>query len=207
MSRKRVQARVDERGFALVSAIMIMFIVLLVTAVGAFAVIRSFDEARRDRSSTTALSAADAAIDILVWRMNKQLTASELENPDGLTAALLGALGCVDADGGGVVQLSLSTNYCTVQLPAVGDGAGATCESSVAVTLDTSGLVNLGALNGLFSRDLVCSSTVGGATRRIFARVSLDVTVAGTLASPTSLWRRTSWEECSSDPTAPCPPA
>jgi Tfp pilus assembly protein PilX len=197
----------DEQGFALVSAIMIMVLVLLVTAVGALAVVRSFDETRRDRSSTTALSAADSAIDILAWRMNKQLTASEIENLDGLTSARLGQLGCVDVDAEGLVQLSLSASSCTLEMPAVGDGAAATCESTLAVTLTTGGLVDLTALDGLLARDVVCSSTVNGATRRIFARLSLDVTVAGTLASPTSLWQRTSWKECPSDPDAACPPA
>lgn len=197
-----------EQGFAMVSAVMIMFLVLLVTAVGAMAVVRSFDETRRDRSSTTALSAADAAVDTLVWRMNKQLTATEIENLNGLNQTLLGQLGCADVDGSGVVQLSLQSSQCTLVV-TVGDGPQATCKSTLAVTLTTGGLVDLTALSasGEFARDIVCSSTVDGATRRIFARVSLDATVSGAAASPTSLWKRTSWEECPSDPAAACPPA
>lgn len=184
---------------------MIMLLVMLVTAVGALAVVRSFDETRRDRSSTSALSAADAAIDVLVWRMNKQLTASEIQNVGGLTQTLVSELGCADINAANVVQLSLSATSCDLSV-TVGDGATATCQSRLAVTLTAGGLVDLSSLT-LLSRNIICSSTVNGATRRIFARVSLPVTVASTLASPTSLWVRKAWQECPSDPSAACPPA
>ncbi len=204
MSARLARGR-EEDGFALASAIMIMLLVMLVTAVGALAVVRSFDETRRDRSSTSALSAADAAIDVLVWRMNKQLTASEIENVGGLTQALVGELGCADVNAAGIVQISLSATSCDLSV-TVGDGATATCQSRLAVPLTAAGLVDLSSLS-LLSRNIVCASTVDGATRRIFARVSVPVTVASTLASPTSLWERTAWQECPSDPSAACPPA
>lgn len=198
-----------EDGFALVATIALMVIVLLVAAVGATAVVRSFDETNRSRSSTTALTAADSAIDIIAWRMNKQLVASEITNIDGLGAEAIGMLGCADVDGLGVVQLDLSATECTLSVPTLGGGAEATCTSALSASLFPGGVVNLSQLlaQGLLSRDIICSATVDNATRRVFARVSLDVEPAGVLASPTSLWEQTDWEECSVDAAAACPPA
>ena len=106
----------EEGGFALASAVMIMLLVMLVTAVGALAVVRSFDETRRDRSSTSALSAADAAIDVLVWRMNKQLTASEIHNVTGLTQTLVSERGCAEINATNIVHLGLSATSCDHRL-------------------------------------------------------------------------------------------
>ena len=198
----------DERGFAVISVLLLMVVMLLVTSVGAVAVVRGFDETKRDRSSSEALATADAAIDIVNWRMNKQLVASEIMNLNGLASGVLTTLGCVDLDTSGLVEVSVTTGSGNCTLSVHPDGGGsATCANSLAVSVDTSGLINLSALNGLLSRTVVCSATAGDVTRRIYARLDLDTSVAGTLASPTSLWERTTWRECPSDPAATCPPA
>jgi hypothetical protein len=202
----RQPSRGDE-GFALPSAMMLMVIVLLVTAVGATAVVRSFEEVRQDRSSMNAFEATDAAVDILLWRMNKQLTASEISHLGGLSSGLLTTLGCADVDALDVVQVTVVTGSGTCELEITPDGGPpVTCQSSLGVTLDAGGLVNLSALNGLLVRDVICSATVNNASRRIFSRIVLDLNAGTTLASPTSLWRRAAWQECGPAPSA-CPPA
>lgn len=202
----------SEAGFALPATLAIMVIVLLVTAVGAVAVVRSFNETNRDRSSTTAFSAADAAIDILHWRMNKQLVASEITDLGGLSGELLGTLGCADVDALGLIDLDLDAgggSACTLAV-MLDDGTPAQCESDLNVALLPDG-IDLNDLpvtptgDPLIARDLICSATVRGASRRIYARLDLALQTDSILASPTSLWERTAWTECAVDPAAPCP--
>lgn len=194
--------RRGEDGFALISAIAILLIVSLVTAVGALAVVRSFSETNRARTSTTAFAAADAAIDVVTWRMNKQLVASEIQDLDGLSAEALATLGCADVDAAGVVQLDLAAAECTLEI-AVGGDAIASCSNS----LDASIPPDLSPFPVVASRNLICSATVRNTTRRLFARVELELQPQGALAAPTSLWRQTKWAECPSNPAAACPPA
>ena len=206
--RRAISAHRAEDGFALVSVMAIMLIVSLVAAVGALAVVRSFDETNRARSSTNAFSAADAAIDVVTWRMNKQLVASEINHLDGLGGEALATLGCADLDAGGLVQMDLSLAECELDVP-VGDAVTASCSNSpeAGLPLDPAQLPLVSGSTRLFSRNVICSATVRNTTRRIFTRVDLDVRVEGALASPTSLWTQGEWTECPSDPAAACPPA
>jgi Tfp pilus assembly protein PilX len=200
-----------ETGFAMISALMIMVIVLLVSAIGATAVVRSFDETNRDRSSTTAFSAADAALDIVTWRMNKQLVYNEIMYPGGYTATgttqpTLLQLGCADINGSGIVQVQISASVpstCTLTVSS-GNGPTATCTSALAVTVNTTNFNTLASIG----RNLICSATVHGVTRRLFTRADLSLLHAGgtSLANPSSVWKRTSWQECSVNASDPCPP-
>ena len=186
-----------EDGFALASTIMLMVIVLLVTAVGATAVVRSFDEVDRDRSSTSAFEVSDAAIDAVTWRMNKQLTGTTLLSSAGLSSGVLGSLGCVNADAMGLVAVTVTPGATSCSLTVdIGDGPAVTCQSSLAVTIPPGLSLDLG-------RNLICTSTVNGATRKVYARLTLSVNAG----KPTSLWERTDWAECPTAPGSACPPA
>lgn len=195
--RRRVDIR-DERGFVVPITVMILSIILLVGGVAAVAAIASLGDTRRDRSSTHAFELADGGVDRIQWHMNRQLTSSDVQALYGYAAGLVQTRGCLTVSGGVVVGTVLnantSTGFCaSISLPGGGAGESITCTEQL--RFDVSSLSSLGE-GGVLSRDVVCTGSSGGTKRRVAARLGL--TVSG--GNPSSLWQRTTWTECTSEP-------
>jgi len=196
-----------EDGFALPTTVILLAIVLLVAGVTTVVAIASLSDARRDRSSTQAFEAADAGIDTVHWHMNRHLTSSDVQELFGYADGVLQTAGCLSVEGDLVVGEVLSANtesgFCAeISLDGFATEDPVLC--STQLRFDLAGPLP----DGLITRDIVCSATSGNATRRIRARVGLQVTSG----SPATLWVRQGWVECSSEPpsgstlpTAGCP--
>ena len=209
--------RAEADGFALASAIMILAIVLIVGAIGAKVAISAVHGTSRDRSSAEAFEAADSAVDIMNWRMNRLLVANEVGTLTSFTTNTLQTLGCVTEDAAGDLVPGLdgadgnSDGLCTMDILGLGNDADVSCATTVATDLSVPGVLQdlPNATEKLLIRPVVCTATVNGVTRRIYARMGLRVKVNGladTVTAPLSLWRRYAWEECPSDESDPCPP-
>lgn len=199
-----------EDGFAMASVIAILAIVLIVTAVGAKIAISSVNESGRDRAATQAFAAAESALDITNWRMNRLLVSNEV----GTLLSLSGgpqATGCVVEAGGQLGVVPSAEASCEIDIGGLSDGAEARCKTTVALNLSTAGVLeDASATPGdkVLFRPVTCTATVNKQTRRVYARLGLRVKLnaAGTaVAAPSSLWRRYAWVECPSDESVSCP--
>ncbi len=200
-----------QDGFALASAIIVLFIVLLLTATVTKVVVASLHQTTRDRSSAEAFQLADSAVDEVTWHMNRELVSTEIGDLAGVTSGVVSTDGCLGLNGDNniVVQVLTSTpasGFCDVlTVPNTAAGETATCYTQARVGLDLTNAANL--VNNLLTRNVVCQGDVGGAQRRILARMALEVNAG----KPTTLWRRDAWVECTgaftseSDPAAGCP--
>ncbi len=199
-----------EQGFALASAIILMFIVLLLTASITTVVIASLHQTTRDRSSAEAFQLADSGVDEVTWHMNRELVSTEVRDLAGITTGVVSTDGCLGLSGNNIVlQVLTSTpasGFCNaLSIPSLPAGEATTCYTEARVGLDLGNVSNL--VNNLLTRNVICQGDVAGAQRRILARMALRVS-AGT---PTTLWRRDAWVECTGDftsstnPTAGCP--
>ena len=195
----------SEDGFVLASAVMILLIVLLFTATVTKVVASSLSEDRHDRSSAQAFQLADSAIDEVVWHMNRQLVSDEVRSLLGVTSGVVATNGCLTLTGSvyalTVLSSDTSTHFCPpISLPNLAGGEAVSCYVGLKFNVSLTPL-------SVLQRQVVCQGDVGGAKRRIMATMSLSIN-AGT---PTKLWRRASWVECTSDftsttnPTAGCP--
>lgn len=183
----------EEGGFALVAAIVVLGIVLLLAAAGATMALTTTNTSTRDVRSKQALQAAQAGMDVAVFRMNALsldlsnllgLTsiASAASNPDGILGAL--GLQCVaDTDVGLGLGALLGSGSgpdgarCPATHEDLGNGASFTYQVSplVHVQLLSSGGTNSGLpLDVRLKRVIVASGTAGGVTRRIYAAVTGD---------------------------------
>ena len=185
----------------LASAVMILLIVLLFTATVTKVVIASLGEDRRDRSSAEAFQLADSAVDEVVWHMNRQLVSDEVRSLLGVTSGVVATNGCLTLTGSvyalSVLSADTSSHFCpSVSLPNLAAGQTVTCYVGLRFNVS---LVPL----SLLQRQVVCQGNVGGAKRRIMATMSLSINAG----SPTKLWRRAAWVECTSDFTSALNPA
>ncbi len=200
----------SEYGFALASAIILMFIVLLLTASITTVVISSLHQTTRDRNSAEAFQLADSGVDEVTWHMNRELVSTEVRDLAGITTGVVSTDGCLGlSDNNIVLQVLTSTpanGFCNaLSIPSLPAGEATQCYTEARVGLDLGNVSSL--VNNLLTRNVICQGDVGGAKRRILARMALKVS-AGT---PTTLWRRDAWVECAgdftstTDPMAGCP--
>jgi hypothetical protein len=194
----------SERGFVLPTAIMILFIVMLVTATLTKLAVTSLSEDRRDRSSAEAFQLADSAINTVTYHMNRHLVSDEVRSLLGFTTGVVATDACLTLTGN-VYALEMTTDvdarFCPeISLPGLEEGEEVTCFVGVEPNLS---LVPL----SLLERPIVCQGDVGGAKRRILANMTLSISAG----KPTKLWRRAEWVECTGEfqagqlPTVGCP--
>ena len=191
----------SQDGFVLASAVMIMLIVLIFTATVTKVVVASLSEDRRDRSSAEAFQLADSAVDEVVWHMNRQLVSDEVRSLLGVTSGTVATNGCLTLTGNvyalTVLTADTSTHFCPpISLPNLAGGESVSCYVGLQFNLNLSTL-------SLLQRTVVCQADVGGAKRRIMATMTLSVSAS----KPTTLWRRASWVECTSEFTSSLNPA
>ncbi len=205
----------DESGFALASTVAVLAIILIVTAIGARVAISAIQGSDRDRSSADAFTAAESALDITTWRMNRLLVANEAGTLASFSEGTLQTLGCVAEDAAGDLIALGEGETCELDILGLGNGVSASCATTVAVDLDLPGILEqppelLHATERLLVRPVICSATIDDVTRRIYARLGLRVRLnelGDAVSAPLSLWRRYAWVECSADVNAACPPA
>ncbi len=202
--------RAGERGFALASVMLIMFIILLLTTVAVSYAVSSLGETNRSRDSAQAFELADSATDVINWHMNRHLVSNDVRSLVGLTSGVVATAGCLNLSGNqltlGVLDGQPASGFCdAVAIPNLAAGQSVTCYTSTNVGLDLSNTANL--TNNLLTRQIVCQGSDNGVERRILARMALRVNSA----RPTTLWRRDAWVECTSgfasetNPAAGCP--
>lgn len=222
MSRRRpalavrllARARAGEDGIALASVVTVLLIVLTVTAIGAAVAISAVSGSSRDRSSTNAFAAAEAALDITNWRMNRLVVANEVGGLLDMSEGSLQTLGCVRADGGadaGPLTVEASGDTCEITIGDLDDGTEATCTTEVVLDLSAPGVLAdvPNESYKILYRGVTCSATVNDVTRRVHGRFGLRVRLSqlgDTVQAPLSLWRRYAWVECPADEEQPCPP-
>ncbi len=186
----------SEKGFALPVAMIILMVVALLAGAAVLAASHSTDRASRDEASAQAFAAADAAVDIATWRINK------LVAPEILTGPVLSgdarARGCVNLGvEAGRLQFSLvggsATDWCPVASGVINDGPGDPARYEYwmeAVVAPGSGVLR---------RRVIALGRVGDVVRRIQVVLELEL---GT-TDPLALFKRRSYLEC----TAAEPPS
>jgi hypothetical protein len=138
----------SQQGIALPVALMILFILGLLGATLVHTAVSSGTQSNRDRNVKRAVSAADAGIDVAIYRLNKL-------KPSALQCVVVGTLDLV-------VEPLLPDDWCRVQTETLDDG--------VTYSYRVSGASEL-TLNGqeLLQRRIISTGTVNGVKRRIHA--------------------------------------
>jgi Tfp pilus assembly protein PilX len=204
-SRLHRRAR-DERGFALATTMMVIFISVLLGIPALSLTLGSLHRVASDRNETRALEAADAGADIAVWRMNKLIGPAEASGLVSSTVGAVAQLACITVDVGGAKALSLNSGqgWCApTAWETLDDNSGGpkqetrySVSTGIHISLDPTSLIQ---------RRIVATGRVGTVQRRIVLTMRIDPNLS-TLA----LWRRYRYAECSgrqpgSDPDSGCP--
>jgi hypothetical protein len=144
----------SQHGIALPAALMILFILSLLGAALVHTAVSSGTESSRDRNVKRAVAAADAGIDVALYRLNK-LT------PSALQCVVIGTLDLM-------LEPLLPDDWCRVQ--------NETLDSGAIYSYRVSGGTEL-TLNGqkLLQRKIISTGVVGGVERRVLAVVGSAV--------------------------------
>ena len=140
----------SEEGVALVLSIMVMMVVGALAGVAAASALEATDQSTQDRRVKQAISAADAGMDVSLYRLNK--FASLLTDtvqcvvPDPATGILHGAV-------------VLPDGWCPTQTEEMGSGASFSYRVSAPLRVDNAG-------QDVWQRKVVATGTVAGVKRR-----------------------------------------
>lgn len=195
----------EERGIGLPSVLILLVIVLIVAATASALAITALSETRRDRASAEAFQVADSAVDLVGWHMNRHVVANETQALVGIGEGTVQTEGCIDVAAGALVlriEADAGATWCPpVEVPDLVAGADSTCRFQLRIGVDLTDPAQL--VNNLLTRNVVCQGEAGGVQRRILARMALQIDSG----SPTTLWRRDAWVECTGEFTDPLDPA
>ena len=140
----------SEEGIALVLSIMVMMVVGALAGVAAASALEATDQSTQDRKVKQAISAADAGMDVSLYRLNK--FASLLTDtvqcvvPDPATGILNGAV-------------VLPDGWCPTQTEEMGGGASFSYRVSAPLRVDNAG-------QDVWQRKVVATGTWAGVRRR-----------------------------------------
>jgi cytoskeletal protein CcmA (bactofilin family) len=140
---RRVPLRLSaEGGIALPTALMMLFVIGLISTAAVLAATSGNDQSVRDRGVKRALAAVDAGLQAATYRTNKVTNAAD----KCVTKGTDGSLEITDA---------LSDGWCAPQSESLGDGAYYTYRVSLAATTVQNGQT-------LYQRDIVATGCVHG---------------------------------------------
>jgi type II secretory pathway pseudopilin PulG len=186
-----------QQGFVLPGTIALMAVLLVLSAVAITLALDSLDTSNRDRRVVRSLQAADAGVDIAIFRLNHMLVAGASSAVLGSIPNAVQSLGCTSVNVSGVytisqVSPSAPQAYCAAESGTAGDveGASYTYQSSTALNVTTS-------LGDLLVRSIVATGSVGGVQRRVLVKVRAVIGGAGSLV----LYQRIRHTECTAKPT------
>jgi hypothetical protein len=140
----------SEDGIALVLSIMVMMVVMALAGVAVASALEATDQSRQDRRVKQAISAADAGMDVALYRLNK------------FASLLTDTVECVtSAPATGILrgEVVLPDGWCPPQTEELGSGATFTYRVSAPVRLDNGG-------QDVWQRKVVSTGAVGTVQRR-----------------------------------------
>ena len=140
----------SEDGIALVLSIMVMMVVGALAGVAAANALEASDQSRQDRNVKQAISAADAGMDVALYRLNK------------FASLLTDTVECVvSAPATGILrgEVVLPDGWCPPQTEELGGGATFTYRVSAPVRVDNAG-------QDVWQRKVVSTGAVGSVQRR-----------------------------------------
>jgi hypothetical protein len=189
-----------DDGFVLPAAMMMLLILLVLSVTALQLSLNSVDTSNRDRRVVRALQAADAGVDVAIFRLNHMLVA-------GASSAVLGAvpnavqsLGCTSVNALGVTISQVSPSapqvYCPTEDGSAGGVEGGTYSYRVSTALNVTG-----SLGNLLIRSILATGVANGAQRRVLVKVRAVIGGAGNLV----LYQRIHHTECTAQPTNSAP--
>ncbi len=140
----------SEEGVALVLSIMVLMVSGALAAVAAGSALEATDNSRQDRKVKQAIAAADAGMDVALYRLNKF---AGLLDPSVQCVVSNPPTGILTAE---VVQLD---GWCRSQTEEMGDGASFTYQVSAPLRIEDAG-------QDVWERKVISSGTVGTVRRR-----------------------------------------
>ncbi len=140
----------SEEGIALVLSIMVMMVVGALAGVAAASALEASDQSTQDRKVKQAISAADAGMDVSLYRLNKFATLLTDTVQCVVAAPVTGALN------GAVV---LPDGWCPTQTEELGAGASFSYRVSSPLRVENAG-------QDVWQRKVVATGTVNGVRRR-----------------------------------------
>jgi len=175
--------------------LMLIFLIMAATAIELS--LNSLSATNHDRGLVRAVQAADAGVDVAIFRMNHMLV-------DGSSSAVLGSipnavqsLGCTSVDVMGVytisqVSPSAPQAYCPSESGSADSVQGATYSYQVSTALSVTT-----SLGNLLVRSIVATGMAGTVQRRVLVKVRAVIGGAGSLV----LYQRIRHTECTAKPT------
>jgi type II secretory pathway pseudopilin PulG len=140
----------SEEGIALVLSIMVMMVVGALAGVAAASALEATDQSTQDRRVKQAISAADAGMDVSLYRLNK------------FASLLTSTVPCVvSAPATGILhgEVVLPDGWCRAQTEEMGGGASFTYRVSAPLRVDNPG-------QDVWQRKVIATGTAGGVRRR-----------------------------------------
>jgi Tfp pilus assembly protein PilX len=146
----------SQSGFAMPVVIGVTAIMMLLVGTAVTLATRSTTEARQDRTIKVARQAADAGLELALFRMNQVLASNPTSQP------------CVTKTGGGALQYTgyaTGGEWCAPVSDTLADGTQTTYSVSKEVQVP-------GSNPAQYTRRVVSSGTVRGETRRVYAEIN-----------------------------------
>jgi type II secretory pathway pseudopilin PulG len=191
----------NEDGFVLPIALAMMVILLVLSAAAIALSLRSVDNSTSDRRVVRSLQAADAGVDVAIFRLNHMLVAGASSAVLGSIPNAVQSLGCTSVNVLGVVTISQVSPaapqvYCPTEDGSAGGVEGATYSYRVSTAINVTT-----ALGNLLVRSIVATGVAGSAQRRVLVKVRAVLGGAGNLV----LYQRIRHTECTAKPTNAAP--
>ncbi|MGH2917442.1 MAG: hypothetical protein ACRDLS_02420 [Solirubrobacteraceae bacterium] len=186
-----------DGGFVLPGSIALLVIMLVLTGAAIGLSLQSLDTSNRDRRVVRALQAADAGVDVAIFRLNHMLVAGSSSAVLGAVPNAVQSLGCTSVNVLGVYTISqVSPSAPQVYCPSEGGASdsvqGATYSYQVSTAINVTG-----SLGDLLVRSIVATGASGNVQRRVLVKVRAVIGGAGSLV----LYQRIRHTECTAKPT------
>jgi hypothetical protein len=171
----------------------VLAILLTVVAATLAGALRSISTSSGDRSREAALHAADAGLNLALWRTNKLFLSTEAGAL--LDVQNIQSLGCVSVQVGEPPVLSVNQAAANTWCPAT---ASEDAGNSSTYRYWQKTTATVGTPPVTLTRLVVATGTSRGITRRVLATLTLTL---GSNGDPTSLWKESGYVECPSGPS------
>ncbi|MDQ3675883.1 MAG: hypothetical protein M3401_03615 [Actinomycetota bacterium] len=186
-----------QDGFVLPGSIALMVIMLVLVGGAIGLSLHSLDTSNRDRRLVRSLQAADAGVDVAIFRLNHMLVAGSSSAVLGAIPNAVQSLGCTSVNVAGVYAISQVTPgapqvYCPVESGSADSVEGAAYSYQVSTAINVTG-----SLGSLLVRSIVATGTAGSVQRRVLVKVRAVIGGADSLV----LYQRIRHTECTARPT------
>jgi hypothetical protein len=191
--------REEERGIALPVAVAVLAIMLLLVSVAVAYSVRSVNKSTQDRGSARALAAADAGLDVAVYRMNKTIIGGQIVNLAGFLNNTILTAGCLNLNVAGLVSAGTG-GWCPATPVEYVDPAGGERGERFRYYTELRLDVNLSGGLGVadLTRRVISVGEADGRTARVMGTYTVNLGRVLAVDSLASLFSLKNYKQCSS---------